>query len=75
LYPYKKSGIFNSNRHTDSEILSGVTCAISIDVPDMPLSYNFTGFRKIVTPIALMIPAIVSMMKFFKSMDFLYFKS
>ena len=26
------------SRHKDKEILSGVTCAISMDVPDIPLS-------------------------------------
>ena len=32
----------------------------SIDVPEIPLSYSFTGVRKNVIPVALMIPASVS---------------
>ena len=36
----------------------------SIDVPEMPLSYRFTGIRNTVIPNELMNPAMVSMMKF-----------
>ena len=32
-----------------------------MDVPEIPLSYSLTGSIKMVTPIALMIPAAVSM--------------
>ena len=43
---------------------SGVIYPKSIDVPDIPLSYRFTGIRNTVMPNALMNPAIVSMIKF-----------
>ena len=39
--------------------MEGVNCPSNIEVPEIPVSYNFTGARKIVTPIALMIPAKV----------------
>ena len=41
MNPYKKSGILRSSRHKDNEILSGVTYAINVDVPDIPLSFVF----------------------------------
>lgn len=51
----------------DSEKVEGVNCPSNIEVPEMPVSYNFTGARKIVTPIALMIPAKVRTRKFRRS--------
>ena len=62
--PYKNTGILSSKRNTDRDIYSGVIWDNSIDVPDIPLSYNLTGVKKIVTPKALIIPASVSMITF-----------
>ena len=65
--PYKKSGIFKINKNRESEKVEGVNCPSSIEVPEIPVSYNFTGARKMVTPIALMIPAKVRTKKFCRS--------
>ena len=49
---------------TDNDIYSGVICERSIDVPDIPLSYNLTGAKKTVTPKAFIQPAINKIIKF-----------
>ena len=64
LYPKTKSGILSNNKNTDNEHQSGVICDNSIDVPEIPLSYSFTGERKTVTPKAFTNPAIVSIIIF-----------
>ena len=50
-------------RNSDRLSQSGVSCPSSIEVPDMPLSYSLTGAKNIVTPTALIMPAIVSIRK------------
>ena len=65
LQPYINSGTLSATRNIDSVMYSGVTCDSSIDVPEMPLSYSFTGARNIVIPIALIMPAAVNIRKFF----------
>ena len=50
-------------RKTESVKCSGVSWSKSIDVPEMPLSYNFTGIKKTVIPNAFTMPAIVSIKK------------
>ena len=41
-----------------------------MEVPEIPLSYNSTGAKKIVTPNALIQPAIVSKRIFFQRSPF-----
>lgn len=62
--PNRKSGIFRISRNTDIVQGSGVICESRIDVPDIPLSYRFTGAKKVVTPNALTHPAISRNRKF-----------
>jgi len=52
------------SEHIESVIKSGVMRSISIEVPEIPLSYRLTGDRKTVMPKAFTIPVIVSKMKF-----------
>ena len=51
-------------RKIERDKYSGVSWSKSIDVPEIPLSYNFTGIRKTVIPNAFIIPASVSIRKF-----------
>jgi hypothetical protein len=64
LSPNRNSGIFKIIRKIDRLRKSGVNLSNNIDVPEIPLSYNFTGIRKNVMPKALIMPAIVSIKKF-----------
>ena len=59
-YVKKEKGIFIKIRKIESVKNSGVSWSKSIDVPEIPLSYNFTGIKKTVIPNALTIPEIVS---------------
>ena len=61
--PNSRSGIFNTIRKKDSDSHSGVSCPRRIEVPEIPLSYNWTGAMNKVTPIALITPAIKSIRK------------
>ena len=63
LSPKRNKGIFNAIRKMESVKYSGVSWSKSMDVPEIPLSYNFTGIKKTVMPKALTIPAIVSIIK------------
>ena len=65
LSPKRKRGIFKIKRNMDNVKYSGVICESSIDVPEIPLSYNFTGAKNSVTPMAFMHPATSKKMKFF----------
>ena len=47
----------------------------SIDVPEIPLSYRFTGARNIVIPMAFIIPAAVRPRNFFRPIFFSSFSS
>ena len=49
-----------TSRNSESDRYGGVICSSSMEVPEMPLSYSFTGVRKIVMPKAFIIPATVS---------------
>src|SRR5699024_6802197 len=53
------SGMFSTSRKKESEKVGAVSWDSRIEVPEMPLSYRFTGARKTVTPKALMHPAMV----------------
>ena len=55
--------MFKSRRNRDRVYSSGVTCHSSIAVPEMPLSYKWTGARNMVTPTALITPAVNSSKK------------
>ena len=63
LSPKRNNGTFKITRKIESVKNSGVSWSKSIDVPEMPLSYNFTGVKKTVMPNALTIPATVSIKK------------
>lgn len=69
LRPYKNRGTLRSIRKNDSERKGGVSCEKSIEVPEIPLSYSFTGARNTVTPKAFMMPATVSIIKLQKLRD------
>ena len=62
--PNKNKGMFKIIRKIDRLRKSGVNLSNSIDVPEIPLSYNLTGIRKNVMPKALIMPAIVSIKSF-----------
>jgi len=55
--------MFKIIRKADRDQLSEVSCHTSIEVPEKPLSYKFTGARNIVTPTELIIPAKNNMTK------------
>ena len=57
-------------RNSDKGRQSGVICANSMDVPDIPESYNFTGYKKMVIPNALISPAMIRKMKFLSFRSF-----
>lgn len=63
LSPKRNNGILKIIRKIESDKYSGVSWSKSIDVPEIPLSYNFTGIKKTVMPNALTTPAIVSIIK------------
>lgn len=60
----RNRGIFNNKRKKDRDRYGGVICSSNMEVPEIPLSYNLTGVRKIVIPKAFMIPATVSISRF-----------
>ena len=51
-------------RKNDNVIHGTFICDKSIDVPEIPLSYKLTGIKNTVTPNALIMPAIVSIIIF-----------
>lgn len=62
--PNKNSGTLRITRNSDRVYCGGVACHRSMAVPDMPLSYRFTGAKNMVTPTALMQPAQMRSRKF-----------
>lgn len=62
--PKRKSGTLSTRRKNDKDKYGGVICESKIDVPDIPLSYNFTGAKNTVTPKAFMQPARNKIIKF-----------
>jgi hypothetical protein len=62
---FAKVEVLNISKNTDNVKYAGVICESRIAVPDMPLSYNLTGAKNIVTPKALMQPARSKCKKFF----------
>ena len=62
--PNRNRGTLRITRNTDRVYWGGVACQSSMAVPDIPLSYRFTGAKNMVTPTALMQPAQMSSRKF-----------